>query len=110
MTGDIEIVGSKRDDVCSARRRIELIVLSSRSKQPSTHFLCVPIVNQEIKQNYMKFMNDILNGPSIYGLDKSLFQDPNKLHVTIGTLCLMDHADRTLAAQLLNECRENILM
>lgn len=56
MTGDIEIIGSTRDSVGTARRRIELIVLSSRSKQQSTHFLCVPITDQTIKANYNKFM------------------------------------------------------
>lgn len=60
MTGDIEIIGSTRDSVGTARRRIDLIVLSSRSKQQSTHFLCVPITSQTIKENYRKFMVNIL--------------------------------------------------
>lgn len=55
VVGDIEITGSTRQNVSSARRRIELIVLSSRSKQQRTHFTCVPVVQSTIKENYLRF-------------------------------------------------------
>lgn len=56
MDGDIEITGATREGVSSARRRIDLIVLSSRTKQQNTHFMCVPIRQQQIKENYKRFV------------------------------------------------------
>lgn len=62
VAGDIEIVGSTRQNVSSARRRIELIVLSSRTKHQSTHFMCVPIVQPAIRESYMKFKVNYIRG------------------------------------------------
>lgn len=39
-----------------------------------------------------------------------MFVEPEKLHLTIGVMCLMDDIDRTNAVQLLNECRESIVL
>lgn len=38
-----------------------------------------------------------------------MFQDPNKLHLTIGVMALMDNFDRLLAGKLLQECQEQII-
>lgn len=56
MAGDVEITGASRDDVCSARRRVELIVLASRAKQSVTHFVAIRISSDGIKRSYEKFM------------------------------------------------------
>lgn len=48
-------------------------------------------------------------GPSVRGLDESLFQNVNKLHLTFGTLALMDKEDLKLSTQLLNECQASII-
>lgn len=56
MTGDVEITGASRDNVCSARRRVEMIVLASRSKQSPTHFVTIRISDPEIRRNYERFM------------------------------------------------------
>lgn len=55
VDGDIEVTGSTREAVSSARRRIDIIVLSSRSKQQATHFMCVPVIQPAIKENYRRF-------------------------------------------------------
>lgn len=56
MSGDVEITGASRADVCSARRRVEMIVLASREKHSPTHFVAVRISSADIKSNYEKFM------------------------------------------------------
>lgn len=58
--GPIKVLGSTRDAVSSARRRIEALVLESRTKRPPTHFTCVPITNGEIRENYRKFVVSVL--------------------------------------------------
>lgn len=54
-TGDIEILGSKRESVGLACRRIESIVINSRRKQRPTHFTCVRVIDPTIKNNAIKF-------------------------------------------------------
>lgn len=49
------------------------------------------------------------SGPTL-GLQEEMFIYPDKLHITIVLLCLMDDIDRKLAVDLLNECQETIVM
>lgn len=39
-----------------------------------------------------------------------MFTDPDKLHITLTVMCLMDDIERTLATELLNKCREEIIL
>lgn len=93
----------------TAKNRIDLIVASGRSKIPFTHFLSVAFTTAEIRENFLKFKNEILNDSEIFGIDKSLFQTPQKLHLTIATLALLDNEDRSVAAELLQDCNEMII-
>ena len=43
------------------------------------------------------------------GIDDTIFQNPLKLHLTVGTLTLMTEAEVDQATQLLNECHQNII-
>jgi activating signal cointegrator complex subunit 1 len=42
------------------------------------------------------------------GVDASIFQTPEKLHLTLGTLVIMDANEREKASQTLAECKEFI--
>lgn len=44
------------------------------------------------------------------GLQEEMFTQPDKLHITISTLVLMDDQDRRHAVDLLNECRQLIVL
>lgn len=55
VDGPVEIVGSSRSSVISARRRLELIVLAARTKQEKTHFLCVPVTEQTVREKFVQF-------------------------------------------------------
>jgi activating signal cointegrator complex subunit 1 len=44
------------------------------------------------------------------GVDASIFQAPEKLHLTLGTLVIMDTDEREKAAQTLEECKESIIV
>ncbi|XP_026470815.1 activating signal cointegrator 1 complex subunit 1 [Ctenocephalides felis] len=106
--GDVVITGNSEKNVFKARRRIDLIVIASRNKQPFTHFLSIPFNSAEIKDRFQEFKARILENPLIF-VDPKSFQIPEKLHLTIGTMCLMDNEDRALAAELLNECRKSVI-
>lgn len=107
--GDIKITSNSRKNVVAARRRIEIIVIGGRSNINFTHFLSIPMVNEEIKQSFTSFKELILSDPEIFGVTESLFQNPNKLHLTIVTLALLDNVDRANAVQYLTDCEEKIV-
>ena len=42
------------------------------------------------------------------GVDETIFQNPNKLHMTLGTLVLMDKNEIGKASALLEECKQDL--
>lgn len=55
VDGLVEIVGSTKQSVISARRRLELIIMAARQKQDKTHFLCVPVTDQNVREKFVQF-------------------------------------------------------
>ncbi|XP_035787957.1 activating signal cointegrator 1 complex subunit 1-like [Anopheles albimanus] len=109
-TSDIVVTGVSRKSVAAARSRIELIVIGARNKQQFTHFLSVPLNTAEILKRFVAFREQVLTKlPAAFRVDESLFQQPEKLHITLCTLALMDNEDRASAAQILQDCQDTIL-
>ncbi|PZC82459.1 hypothetical protein B5X24_HaOG210500 [Helicoverpa armigera] len=109
--GDIVIFGPSEMSVKAARRRINIIVMSSRMKQKSTHFISIPMNSTDIQQRFEEFQASVLRDcPNSRGLDKSLFIKPTKLHLTLGVMCLMDNEERLFASKLLTEAKEKVVM
>lgn len=42
-------------------------------------------------------------------VEDAMFTSPNRLHITIGVMHLMDDDDRAFAKQLLEECQSKIV-
>lgn len=103
---DTIVIGPTRKSIVDARRKIDITILAAREKQQFTHFLSIPFNNQEIKNSFSKFKNSVLTTGTTYEIDESLFQNSDKLHLTIATLTLVDNEDRVFAAQCLQECIE----
>lgn len=59
---------------------------------------------------FVEIQDEILQSGPHYGLEEKMFTEPEKLHITIGVMCLMDDADRSKAVQLLNDCREKFIV
>uniref|UniRef100_A0A3F2YU08 K Homology domain-containing protein n=1 Tax=Anopheles christyi TaxID=43041 RepID=A0A3F2YU08_9DIPT len=109
-TGDIVVTGSTRKSVAAARSRIELIVLGARNKQQFTHFLSVPLNVPDVMKRFAEFRHKVANKlPVAFSIHESLFQQPEKLHITLCTMSLMDNEDRANAAQILLDCQESII-
>lgn len=105
----IVIKGNTKKNVVSAKNRLDLIMIAGRSKQQSTHFLSVAFTTDEIKNNFIKFRTQVLNDSEVFGLNESFFQKPEKLHLTIAMLVLLDNQDRVIAAEHLQDCKEMII-
>lgn len=104
---NVLIKGNSKKDVMSAKNRLDLIMVAGRSKQQFTHFLSVSFATNEIKKNFLKFKQEVLKDSD--GLNESLFQKPEKLHLTILMLVLLDNQDRVIAAEYLQDCKEMII-
>nr|XP_033798246.1 activating signal cointegrator 1 complex subunit 1 isoform X2 [Geotrypetes seraphini] len=108
MEGDIVITGQQHSGVISARTRIEVLVETFRKKQPFTHFLSFPLNQPEIQEHFLQFKEDVLEQCSKdWGVDGSLFQNPAKLHLTIGTLVLLSEQEVQRACEVLLSCKED---
>lgn len=108
--GEIVITGVDRHGVQSAHTRIELIVLSARGKQPFTHFLSIPATSETIQNSLYEFRDDVLrNCGDSRGIDETIFQNPAKLHLTIGTLVLLSEGERWKAAEILRTSKEELM-
>ena len=101
---DIVITGESRFSVAMACNRIDSIVASSRQKQGFTHFLSIPCNTKAIQNSFGDFKEKVVklcDDKNIRGVDETVFQTPSLLHMTIGTLALMDEVERQKAKEIL---------
>ncbi|KAG8435143.1 hypothetical protein GDO86_013191 [Hymenochirus boettgeri] len=110
VEGDIVISGQHRNGVISARTRIELLAESFRRKQQFTHFLSFALNQPQIQKNFLLFKDEVLAKCfKDRGVEGTIFQNPAKLHLTIGTLVLLNEKEVTQANELLKCCKEEFL-
>lgn len=108
--GDVIIEGRERRGVAGAASRLDVLVASNRSKMPFTHFISIPLNTTHLQEAFCTFKEEVLNNSgSVRGLDSSIFQNPSMLHLTIGTMALLDDRERQLARELLEDCRDQVL-
>ncbi|XP_028989472.1 activating signal cointegrator 1 complex subunit 1 [Betta splendens] len=106
LEGQIVITGSHKVAVSSAVTRIEVLVENFRRKQPFTHFLSFPLNDPKIQEGFLRFKEEVLqNSSQDHGVEESIFQNPAKLHLTIGTLSLLNDAEVKQACERLHECQ-----
>ncbi|XP_061083801.1 activating signal cointegrator 1 complex subunit 1 [Conger conger] len=109
VEGQIVITGQQRGAVSSAVTRIEVLMESFRKKQPFTHFLSFPLNHPQIQEQFLKFKEEVLEQCSKdSGVDGSIFQNPAKLHLTVGTLALLNDMEVAKASELLQQCQEQL--
>ena len=90
--------------------RIDVIVASARQRLPFTHFLSIPVNTPSVQENFLSFKKDVLEAEDqVYGLDETIFQTETLLHLTVGTMALMDERERDLAKEILMDSKESII-
>ncbi|XP_029553370.1 activating signal cointegrator 1 complex subunit 1 isoform X2 [Salmo trutta] len=109
VEGQIVITGSQKAAVSSAVTRVELLVQSFRKKQPFTHFLSFALNHPQVQDGFLRFKEEVLEQCSQdHGVDGSIFQNPAKLHLTVGTLALLNDLEVTQACKQLQHCQDFI--
>ncbi|KAM6182876.1 activating signal cointegrator 1 complex subunit 1 isoform 2-T2 [Erethizon dorsatum] len=108
--GEIVITGQHRNGVISARTRIDVLLDTFRRKQPFTHFLAFFLNEAEVQEGFLKFQEEVLAKCSMdRGVDSSVFQNPKKLHLTIGMLVLLSEQEIQQTCELLQRCKEEFI-
>ncbi|KAK3713586.1 hypothetical protein RRG08_055228 [Elysia crispata] len=106
----IVINGQDKKGIVSAKTRIDVLVDSARQRQPFTHFLSIPVTSDNIITGFENFKDDVLlqcDGDE--GVDGSIFQTPQKLHLTLGTLVLLNKSEIDKASALLESSQEDLI-
>ncbi|KAM3173614.1 hypothetical protein ACTXT7_012158 [Hymenolepis weldensis] len=104
----IKITAKSESNIRGVARRIAWIVSEARPKMKPTHFVCLPVVNDVIKEKYLAFKNEVLElterdqTGAFRGIESDLFVSEHKLHFTLATLFLADQGEVRLASQLLS--------
>ncbi|XP_032168672.1 activating signal cointegrator 1 complex subunit 1 isoform X1 [Neovison vison] len=108
--GEIVITGQHRGGVISARTRIDVLLLTFRRKQPFTHFLAFFLNEVEVQERFLKFQEEVLEKCSMdHGVDSTIFQNPKKLHLTIGMLVLLSEQEIQQTCEMLQQCKEDFI-
>lgn len=84
---------------------------SSRKKIHYTHFLSIPLNKKKIIDKFNSFKDNVLEkcDKTTHNIDESLFQNPSKLHLTIGMFKLLDINEKTQAIDAFMTCKKEII-
>lgn len=92
----------------AAITRIQLLLSEKRWKETFQHFISIPLTSESIKDGFEQFKAQVLQK---YGDDKGveerLFQDKNKIHLTIGSLVLLDNSDCDKAVEVMQDIQKS---
>lgn len=104
----IKITGLSERSVASARTQISLFILAKKEKLAITHFVSIRIFSSEIQSNFLKFKKEILQSAAPpRGVEESIFQNSEKLHLTIVPLILLCPEEIEEAKNILLKNQEN---
>ncbi|XP_013108145.1 activating signal cointegrator 1 complex subunit 1 [Stomoxys calcitrans] len=101
----IIIKGRTHNSVATARRKIQLLVSSLRKRMKATHFYGVPTNSGDIRSSFNNLKSQIMEA-ELPGINEELFQSDHALHLTFGTVVLLDDVERKKAVEVLQSCRE----
>ncbi|KAM7342043.1 activating signal cointegrator 1 complex subunit 1 [Cochliomyia hominivorax] len=101
----IVIKAKTRNNVLSARRKILLLLTSLRKRLAPTHFYGIALNFGEVKEKFVELRKQIMEA-EIAGIEESIFQSENCIHLTFGTCVLMDDVERAKAVEIIQSCRE----
>ncbi|XP_055933212.1 activating signal cointegrator 1 complex subunit 1-like isoform X2 [Argiope bruennichi] len=108
---DISITGKSVSSVVRAYHRIENIVEDVRWRvMEYTHFISIPMNDENIIEKYLKFKDDVLRTcRGSTGISEQIFISPAELHLTIVMLTLLTKREKEEAAAILQKTRNEIL-
>jgi activating signal cointegrator complex subunit 1 len=104
----IQVSGYSHKNVVSCRRKLDSIVMGSKTKIGFTHFILIPFNKKEIMENFQNFVDEI-TGDSSIDLDPKAFQKHKRLHQTVVPIVLVNNEERSQAIKCLTDCQEAVI-
>ena len=99
------IESANRRNIVSCKNRINLSIITARHKQSFTHLVTFPLTFSGLKDRFNSFQKEVLDKClNDRGIDDSIFQFTDKIHLTICTAVLLNKDEIEKAAELLDEC------
>ena len=102
--GPVVIRGDTKRSLASAKQRIDVIIWSNRFKEGITHFVAIRLNYASVMESFEAFKVDVLH--KIKGVDKNLFQIPQKLHLTLPVFYLFSFEEEAMARKAIEESLE----
>ncbi|CAK9294071.1 unnamed protein product [Gordionus sp. m RMFG-2023] len=104
------IKGKLEKNLILARNMIEQSIQKYRNICTPTHFVSLPLNVPSIQSNFELFKQEILEKyAKDKGINEHLFQAPQKLHLTLVMLKLLDQEEVDKCAKVLKDCYEDCL-
>ena len=104
--GPVVLTASTIRAIQAAKDRIEVLMESAKKRFKATHFVSIPLIMDVVKMNFNEFCDDIVKD---YGFNRKIFQNPDRLHLTICLLLLNDANEIREACDELKKCQEEII-
>lgn len=101
-SGDITITGRDKSGVMAARVKINTVIEMNRGEQPANHFISIKLHSEEVQNNFEEFKKEVLR-INAQGVDGSLFQRSERLHLTITLVTLLNDTELQASECQLNE-------
>ncbi|XP_039279979.1 activating signal cointegrator 1 complex subunit 1 isoform X2 [Nilaparvata lugens] len=109
----IRIINSSRKTVSKVLNRFKMSRINKDNhfkKQQPTHFISIPFCLGEVRERYLNFKKEILEKyPDQPDVDEVLFQNPNKLHMTLGVMNLSNKTEQANAIEILKQCKADVI-
>ena len=98
------IEATNKSSIAKCRDRIELLIYNARHQKSFTHLLTFPLIFSALKDKFNQFQIEVLKKcMDDRGIDESIFQFPDKLHLTICTAVLLNKDEIGQACDLLDD-------
>lgn len=106
----ITIEGNDKKCIISCRNRLELMIQTARNQKPFTHLITFPLKFEQLKHKFKEFIDLVLaNCSQDRGVHETIFQLPNKLHLTINICTILSEFEVDSAANLLEKCKKSFI-
>ncbi len=100
------IEGARRQDIASCKNRLNMLIIDARHRSTFTHLVTFPLTFEPLKNRFRQFEKQVLDSCiDDRGIDDSIFQFPDKLHLTICTAVLLNELEIDEASGILESCR-----
>jgi activating signal cointegrator complex subunit 1 len=104
------IEGQNKSNLASCRNRIQSMIYTARHQKSFTHLLTFPLTFPDLKYQFNKFQDEVLKHcMNDQGVDDSIFQFPDKLHLTICTAVLLNKEEIYEATNLLEKIQNTFI-